>query len=183
MGLLSEGKVHRLLIKPPALGITRLLIESAVNRCLRLSDAATTEWPPARRAGSDASWAGVTGQLLPVWLLASAAAALVVGVAIVAGVTAAWRPEVASSSAGTDASGDALGASRATAADVAPQREAVDAYLAMVRDDAANATSRQPSEPIVSALLAQAEEALLADDLRGAEAALSELRQRGSRQQ
>jgi hypothetical protein len=33
MSLLSDRKIHRLLIKPPALGITRLLVESAVNRC------------------------------------------------------------------------------------------------------------------------------------------------------
>ncbi len=38
MGLLSEGKIHRLLIKPAAAGITRLLLESAVTRYLQLRD-------------------------------------------------------------------------------------------------------------------------------------------------
>jgi len=37
MGLLSERLIHRLLIKPAAVGITRLLLESAVSRYLRRS--------------------------------------------------------------------------------------------------------------------------------------------------
>ena len=45
MGLLSERKVHRLLIKPPALGITRLLIDSAVGRCLKLAGAEESQSP------------------------------------------------------------------------------------------------------------------------------------------
>src|SRR6478736_194383 len=40
IGFLSERRIHRLLIKPPAAGITRLLIESAANRCLQLRSAA-----------------------------------------------------------------------------------------------------------------------------------------------
>ena len=36
MNLLSERKIHRLLMKPAAVGITRLLIESAVSRYLEL---------------------------------------------------------------------------------------------------------------------------------------------------
>ena len=51
MGLLSERKIHRLLIKPPALGITRLLIDSALSRCLQLPDlvpAPAAPRPPRR---------------------------------------------------------------------------------------------------------------------------------------
>ena len=40
MGYLSDRRIHRLLIKPATLGITKLLVESAVNRCLQLSDLA-----------------------------------------------------------------------------------------------------------------------------------------------
>jgi hypothetical protein len=36
MGLFSERIIHRLLIKPPAIGITRLLLESAVSRYLQI---------------------------------------------------------------------------------------------------------------------------------------------------
>src|SRR5262249_58686800 len=43
IGLLSERKIHRLLIKPPAPGITRLLLESAASRCLQLRAAVGNE--------------------------------------------------------------------------------------------------------------------------------------------
>ncbi|HJR71687.1 MAG TPA: hypothetical protein VKA43_16710, partial [Gammaproteobacteria bacterium] len=50
MGLLSERKIHRLLMKPAAFGITRLLVESAVNRCIVLREAAAAQ--PAGRASA-----------------------------------------------------------------------------------------------------------------------------------
>ena len=37
-GLLSDGRLHRLLIKPAAVGAARLLIESATARCLQLRE-------------------------------------------------------------------------------------------------------------------------------------------------
>ena len=48
VGLLSNGRIHRLLIKPPAIGATRLLIESAVARRLQLREA-SREGRRARR--------------------------------------------------------------------------------------------------------------------------------------
>jgi protein TonB len=39
MGLFSERVIHRLLIKPAAIGITRLLLESAVSRFLQIREA------------------------------------------------------------------------------------------------------------------------------------------------
>ena len=67
MGLLSERKIHRLLIKPAALGITRLLVESAVNRCLQLARGRgprrreTRGLPPRARAPARASSACGSG--------------------------------------------------------------------------------------------------------------------------
>ena len=61
LNLLSERRIHRLLIKPPTVGITRLLLESAVNRHIDLKRRAEiqvparTSEPPARFAGSR-SW-------------------------------------------------------------------------------------------------------------------------------
>jgi protein TonB len=86
IGYLSDRKVHRLLIKPPALGITRLLLESAVNRCAQLRDLASQPdpmvidaRPRSARAPAGARW--------PAWILATALVSLVVGVVVVAEVT------------------------------------------------------------------------------------------------
>ncbi len=64
MGYLSDRRIHRLLIKPAALGITRLLVESAVNRCLQLRDlAAGSDGLETLGRGRDAKhprrWLGV----------------------------------------------------------------------------------------------------------------------------
>jgi protein TonB len=94
MALLSERKIHRLLIKPPAVGITRLLLESAVKRRLQLRELAGEPGsgsalpPPKRRARSATA--------LPFWMLASGVAALLGGVAIIA-TYSAWRPALQSS--------------------------------------------------------------------------------------
>jgi TonB family protein len=82
MGLFSERVIHRLLIKPPALGITRLLLESAVSRFLQLREAhqATLNEPlvasrrtrGANAQGSRSAWILATGLVT----------ALVVGVLI-----------------------------------------------------------------------------------------------------
>jgi protein TonB len=97
MGLLSERKIHRLLIKPPALGITRLLIDSAVNRCLRLP---TLPPQPPEAPAPEQLRASVTRRRhapLPFWVFAAAGAALLAGVGMIVGVSAWWR-----SSAGSD---------------------------------------------------------------------------------
>jgi protein TonB len=65
MGLFAERIIHRLLIKPPAIGITRLFLESAVSRFLQIRAAheATLAEPlpqlrrmQAPRRGSRAAW-------------------------------------------------------------------------------------------------------------------------------
>jgi protein TonB len=85
MGLLSERLVHRLLIKPAAVGITRLLLESAVGRYLQLRDeldaqAAMPITAPRRkpRPTPKSAW--------PAWLLAVAVVSLLVGAVVVGGV-------------------------------------------------------------------------------------------------
>ncbi|MBN1237831.1 MAG: hypothetical protein JXB36_04980, partial [Gammaproteobacteria bacterium] len=83
MGLLSDRQIHRLLIKPAALGITRLLLESAVARYLQLRESPEhmpelREEPrrrrrqPARRPAL--AWAAAAGAVLV------AGAAAVVGI-------------------------------------------------------------------------------------------------------
>lgn len=93
IGYLSDRKIHRLLIKPPALGITRLLLESAVSRSIQLREQASDAEPPMRsdlrprstRASAAARW--------PSWVLAIALASLVVGVLVAAGLTRSmWQP-------------------------------------------------------------------------------------------
>jgi hypothetical protein len=63
IGLLSGGRIHRLLIKPTAVGAARLLIESATARRLQLREEATKAAAPS--AGSAAakrpSWIWAAG--------------------------------------------------------------------------------------------------------------------------
>ena len=52
VGFLSDGRIHRLLIKPPAVGATRLLIESATARRLQLrEEPANDDAPDGDRGG------------------------------------------------------------------------------------------------------------------------------------
>ncbi len=75
IGFLSERRIHRLLIKPPAAGITRLLIESAANRALQLRSANVE--PPPVLALPKKSRAG-----MPTWLLVAGVAVVCVAVAL-----------------------------------------------------------------------------------------------------
>lgn len=90
---LSERKIHRLLIKPASLGITRLLLESAVARWLQLreqaasADAATVD----DRRGA---WTSAAGARLPSWLLATGLVSLLLGVLLAFGLTRSlWQSE------------------------------------------------------------------------------------------
>ena len=183
MGLLSERKIHRLLIKPPALGITRLLIDSAVGRCLRLEVAeapqaeTVVEQPraPVRRRRVAA----------PFWVFAAAGAALLAGVAVIAGVSAWWR---SSPLEGAPLSGQApvdvaivdLGqrpvAGESSAVVDQPGTQDLDGYLAVLAADPTDAAARQQVDAIVAALYAEAETALLGNSYRTAETALADVR-------
>lgn len=85
VGLLSERLVHRLLIKPAAVGNTRLLLDSAVGRYLQLRG----EMAGAKMAfEAPPGWAPAsTGTKWPGWLLAVAIVSLLIGGAIVGGLS------------------------------------------------------------------------------------------------
>jgi protein TonB len=186
MGLLSERKIHRLLIKPPALGITRLLIDSAVGRCLKLAEVEEPEPPTIaeqpraprrRRAGA------------PLWVFAAAGAAIIAGVAVIASVSALWR----SSDEGVPASSEvappemaiaAIEPERPEAEDLAardarddgPAPQTLDDYLAVAAADPTDAAARQQLDALVAAAYAEAERALLAGERHAAAAALADVR-------
>jgi protein TonB len=91
IGLLAERLIHRLLIKPAAVGSTRLLLESAVGRYLALREQTAGrelemafEPPPGwAPASSGTKWPG--------WLLAVAIVSLLIGGAIVGGLSRVAR--------------------------------------------------------------------------------------------
>jgi TonB family protein len=200
MGLLSERKIHRLLIKPPALGITRLLIESALNRHLRLRELAEADGmaiePPQRTPLARRS------SRTPLWVLATAAAALLAGVALIAGVSAWWRSSPGESAptalvtlqpAASQAAAPAVEPPEASARFAAlfleaerafregrlaepPGANALDHYLAILAADPTDPTARAKLGVVVDALFAQAEAALLADDHAAAANTLAHVR-------
>jgi len=159
MGLLSERKIHRLLIKPAAPGITRLLIDSAVNRCLQLGDVA--DLPPVDAPPPERALRARPGAAVPVWVVGSAVAALLLGVALVGGVSAWLRPA---------ADGDA---SPLTA--LVPATTVAAAEIALAAQPADQA-ARGPLDGTLNLLFADAEAALLADDHSAAADALAEIR-------
>ncbi len=196
MGFLSDRRIHRLLIKPAALGITRLLIESAVNRCLQLRELANA-------AGNvDLNVAALRRP--PLWrrALALVAIAAVLGGAVYGGlrlrqaptagqgsdepaVTAATTPPAAKQPAEPPASeaaasdrfaellrraGEAVDAGR-LAAPVGDN--ALDYYLTVLAADPDEPTARSGLTAVVDALFARAEAALLGDSLDAAAAALA----------
>lgn len=160
MGLLSERKVHRLLIKPPAPGITRLLLESAIKRYMQLREAAVTQLglepvesePSALRSSAR----------VPAWVLVTAGAALVAGVAAILQVTE-WRQ-----GAPAEETADA-GATVTTAAPSAPAVESGPGESEPGQSEPSETTALEapapgviadtPPTPRFDVLLASAEEA------------------------
>jgi TonB family protein len=193
MGLLSERKIHRLLMKPAALGITRLLVESAVNRCIALREAAAAqpeELAPAKVARAR------TGARIPAWVLSTATVALLVGVGTIASLSDLLRSAPADDAAIEAAPSPAAAppvanepaqrfAALLAAADAAfrqgrlatpPGDNALDHYLAILAADPAEPTAREQLALISDALFAQAESALLADDHASAAETLTQAR-------
>jgi TonB family protein len=187
MGLLSERKIHRLLMKPAALGITRLLVESAVNRCIVLREAAAAQPDEPVHAARTRARAGAR---IPAWVLAAAVAALLVGVGTMTFLSDRLRtapaddaaveaaPPVASEPAQRfgallAAADTAFREGRLTAP---PGDNALDHYLAILAADPAEPTARQQLALVSDALFAQAEAALLADNHAGAADALTHVR-------
>jgi TonB family protein len=189
VGLLSGGRIHRLLIKPTAIGAARLLIESATARRLQLRD-----------ESKDAVAAGVVATAssrVPKWVWGAAAgvgAVALLGLAL-AGAGLDWwnRPgavETAEPAAETVAPEtaptptDQLGDLRAKAALALSEGRLTDpagdnaldhyrAILALVPGDQA---ARDGLASVVNSLFTRAEEALLANSLQDAATALDQIR-------
>ena len=192
MGYLSDRRIHRLLIKPAALGITKLLVESAVNRCLQLRDlAAGSDGLEVLGRGSRTK--GARRRLRAAF-----------GTLVVAGVVAAgvwlWRPSLI----GDRAEAPAQLSPAATASDrnvfgdpserfaellnrgaqaydaghlAAPTGDnALDYYLTILSMQPGESTARARLAVVVDALFAQAESALLANSLDDAATALAAVR-------
>lgn len=190
VGLLSDGRIHRLLIKPPAVGAVRLLIESATARRLLLRE------EHANDAVAQASAAAA-----PVLPKSARAAAIGVGAAILIGVGVAayqldWLnrfrgPESATPAAAASAPPEAPPTLEQQVAELHRQAvlartegrvaepvgaSALDHYLAILALSSADQPARAGLAAVVEGLFAQAEEALLADSLEAAAAALDHVR-------
>ncbi|HEU4620403.1 MAG TPA: energy transducer TonB [Gammaproteobacteria bacterium] len=81
IGLLSERKIHRLLIKPAAVGITRLLLESAVSRYIQLREAPVDPMAELDRGKRTDARAGKSAW--PAWVAATAVVSLALGALLV----------------------------------------------------------------------------------------------------
>jgi len=186
IGLLSARKIHRLLIKPPAPGITRLLLESAASRCLQLRAAASNEpmVPLVREAPRP------SGVRVPTWVLATGVAALVLAVVMMVVAPSLWNllpnagrathAEAMAPAAAPDRFAELL-----SLAEVAfnegrlaepPSDNALDYYLAVLAADPTHEKARDRLSAVVDALFAQAENALLSGSLDTAATALANVR-------
>lgn len=193
IGFLSDRKIHRLLIKPPALGITRLLLESAVSRCIQLREGDHARDETKSSASAQASAAPAAPRRLPVWLLATAVVALLLGAAVAVSFTSWWQPR------GTTAAPQAEAVPALPASTPLPDRfadllvgaerafaegrlaepagdNALDYYLTILAAEPAHALARDRLAGVVDALFAQAESALLANALDAAAAVLDQVR-------
>src|SRR5688572_3706745 len=186
ISLLSGGRIHRLLIKPTAVGAARLLIESATARRLQLREEATKAAAPSAMsaAAKRPSW---------VWAAGVAAIALL-AVAIFFGrfdwsnsaVTAetAAPAEAAPAPVTAPTPEQVLADLRAKAA-LAVQEgrlaeplgdNALEHYLAVLALVPADQAARAGLASVVDGLFTRAEEAFLADSLESAAAALDQVR-------
>lgn len=90
IGHLSDRSIHRLLIKPAAVGITRLLLESAVSRYIQLRNAKPREAAPTSPRRSTAAW---TKRKLPVLILAFGLVSLLIGGVFLSGLVRFGAPD------------------------------------------------------------------------------------------
>jgi protein TonB len=194
VGHLSDRKIHRLLIKPPAAGITRLLLESAVGRYLQLLgrpgaelDATGTHFAPVlpRAPKLDRRWIAAAASLLVAatigglaWLLWPDAPAAGDGVGADAASPAA-SPAV-SISQPIERFADLVAAAERAVGDgrlAEPVGDnALDYYLTILAADPMHALAQSRLELVVQALFTRAESAMLDNELDGAGAILAHLR-------
>src|SRR6185295_2501111 len=167
IGFLSERRIHRLLIKPPAAGITRLLIESAANRCLQLRSAAVAApqvvISPPRKAVPR----------IPTWMIAASAAVACIAVALAVasyragsnrGAAAAAAPAVTPVAAPIDRFADVVGSAEVAFKEgrlaAPPGDNALDYYLNVLAAEPTHEKARDGLASVVDALFAKAENAL-----------------------
>ena len=194
VGFLSDGRIHRLVMKPLAIGATRLLIESATARRLQLRE------EPANDDASGVAAAASSRFLKWRWPAAAGAAAVaLLAVAIAAAQLGWWdrfgrlgaKDPIASKPAATAPAAEAvpspadrLADYRAKAALALEQGRlaepagdnALDHYFSILALAPADQGARAGVSAVVDALFTRAEEALLADSLEAAAAALDHVR-------
>jgi TonB family protein len=191
VGYLSDGRIHRLLIKPTAVGAARLLIESATARRLQLreeaaNDAAPVSVVPAPRRKA-ARGAGVAAVGVAVAALAAAAffGSRLGWFERAAPAETAAAPALTAAPASAEPTPDErLAAIRAKAV-LALQEgrlaepvgdNALDHYRAILALAPADEAARDGVAAVVETLFTRAEEALLADELQTAATALDHAR-------
>jgi TonB family protein len=189
IGLLSGGRIHRLLIKPTAVGAARLLIESATARRLQLREEATK----AAAAPSAVSAAAKR----PRWVWAAGLGAIaLLAVAIVGGrldwlnravTTATSAPPAAEATPVpvtaptpeqvlTDLRAKAALAVREGRLAEPLGDNALEHYLAVLALVPGDQAARAGLASVVDGLFTRAEEAFLGDSLETAAAALDQVR-------
>src|SRR5688572_13602985 len=193
VGFLSDGRIHRLVMKPLAVGATRLLIESATARRLQLREEPAND-------GAHAVAAPAAGRAVQ-WRLPAAAAAAAVAllaVAIVAGQQGWWAqfgrlgakepvaavPAVVAPAATVPSPEDRLAEYRSKAALALEEGRlaepagdnALDHYFSILALAPADPGARAGVSAVVENLFTRAEEALLTDSLEAAAAALDHVR-------
>src|SRR5688572_2927163 len=193
VGFLSDGRIHRLVMKPLAVGATRLLIESATARRLQLREEPAND-------GAHAVAAPAAGRAVQ-WRLPAAAAAAAVAllaVAIVAGQQGWWAqfgrlgakepvaavPAVVAPAATVPSPEDRLAEYRSKAALALEQGRlaepagdnALDHYFSILALAPADPGARAGVSAVVENLFTRAEEALLTDSLEAAATALDHVR-------
>ena len=182
IGFLSERRIHRLLIKPPAAGITRLLIESAANRALQLRSANVE--PPPVLAPPKKSRAG-----MPTWLIVAGVAVVCVAVALTVAslrvgssrdTGAAAEQATGPAAAAIDRFADLIARAELAFGEGRlvdpPGDNALDDYLTVLAADPTREKARDRVAAIVDALFAQAENALLGGSFDEAAATLDQIR-------
>jgi TonB family protein len=190
IGFLSDGRLHRLLIKPPAAGATRLLLESATARCLQLRDEYANDDAPERVAAKPRKF--------PKWAWAATAAvsaAALIGTAIAGGGLGWWdrsgAVETIPMSAATAMAPESVPTAAQRLSDYRAKAElayregrlaepaadnALDHYLAILALAPADQAARAGVSSVVDTLFGRAEQALLANSLAEAAAALDHVR-------
>ncbi|HWN39602.1 MAG TPA: hypothetical protein VNP02_13960, partial [Gammaproteobacteria bacterium] len=191
VGLLSTGRIHRLLIKPAAIGAARLLIESATARRLQLRDEAVRPTAPAATVAASSR--------IPKWIWGALAGFGAVAL-LAAGFAGAglnlWNRSTGNETATPAAAAPAPAPETAptpldelaelrTKASLALMEgrlaepagdNALDLNLTLLARVPGDPAARGALSAVMDGLFKRAEGALLADDLGAAAAALDQVR-------